>query len=90
MIHCVQKRVHERAVKLKEIKGFSGGASGKEHIGQCKRHKRRRLDPWVGKIFWRRAWQPTPVFFPGESHEQRSLAGYSPYSCKESDMTKVT
>ena len=37
---------------------------------------------------WRRKWQPTPVFLPGESHRQRSLAGYSPRGCKESDMTK--
>ena len=35
------------------------------------------FDPWVGKIPWRRAWQPTPVFLPGESHEKRSLASYS-------------
>ena len=42
------------------------------------------------KIPWRRAWQPTPVFLPGESHRQRSLVGYSPQGCKESDMTKVT
>ena len=40
--------------------------------------KRRRFNPWVGKIPWRRAWQPTPIFLPGESHGQRSLAGYSP------------
>ena len=39
---------------------------------------RHRFDPWVGKIPWRRAWQPTPVFLPGESHGQRSLAGCSP------------
>ena len=38
------------------------------------RHKRHRFDPWVGKIPWRRAWQPTPVFLLGESHGQRSLA----------------
>jgi len=37
-----------------------------------------RFDPWVGKIPWRRAWQPTPVFLPEESHEQGSLVGYSP------------
>ena len=37
-----------------------------------------RVDPWVGKIPWRRVWQPTPVFLPGESHGQRSLGGYSP------------
>ena len=38
----------------------------------------------------RRAWQPTPVFFPGESHGQRSLVGYSPQGCKESNTTTVT
>ena len=46
------------------------------------------FDPWVGKIPWRRAWQPTPVFSPGESHGQRSLVGYSPRGGKESDMTQ--
>ena len=40
---------------------------------------RRRFDPWVGKIPWRRAWQPTPVFLPGESHGQRSLVGCRPW-----------
>ena len=39
---------------------------------------------------WRRKWQPTPVFLPGESHGQRSLAGYSPWVCKELDMTEAT
>ena len=47
-------------------------------------------DPWVGKIRWRRAWQPIPVFLPGKSHGQRSLAGYSPQRRKELDMTEVT
>ena len=37
---------------------------------------------------WRREWQPTPVFLPGESHGQRSLVGYSPWGCKESDTTE--
>ena len=46
------------------------------------------LIPWVGKIPRRREWQPTPVFLPGESHGQRSLAGYSPWGCEESDMTE--
>ena len=45
------------------------------------------FDPWVGKIPWRRKQQPTPVFLPGESHGQRSLMDYSPWGCKESDMT---
>ena len=44
--------------------------------------------PWVGKTPWRGAWQPTRVFLPGEFHGQRSLAGYSPWGCKELDMTK--
>ena len=46
-----------------------------------------RFNPWVGKIPWRRKWQPTPVFLPGKSHGQKSLAGYSPWGSKESDMT---
>ena len=41
------------------------------------------VHPWVRKISWRRKWQPTPVFLPGESHAQRSLAGYSPWGHKE-------
>ena len=45
------------------------------------------FNPWVEKIPWRRAWQPTPVFLPGESHGQSSLAGYSPWDHKESDTT---
>ena len=46
------------------------------------------VDPWVGKIPWRRAWQPTLVVLPGESNGQRSLEGYSPWGRKESDMPK--
>ena len=46
------------------------------------------FDFWVWKIPWRRAWQPTPVFLPGESHEQRSQAGYSPCGSKESDTAE--
>ena len=48
------------------------------------------FNPWVGKIPWRRAQQPTPVFLPGESHGQKSLAGYSPEGHKKSDMTEMT
>ena len=39
-------------------------------------------------MHWRRKWQPTPVFLPGESHGQKSLVGYSPRGCQESDTTK--
>ena len=59
-------------------KGFPGGPSGKEPACQCRGHKRCGFEPWVGKIPWRRAWQPTQVFLPGEYHEQQSLAGYGP------------
>ena len=55
--------------------GFPGIASGKEPACQGRRHKRHRFDHWVGKIPWRRARQPTPVFLPGKSHGQRSLTG---------------
>ena len=57
------------------VLGFPGGARGKEPTCQCRRCKRQGFDLWVGKIPWRRAWQPTPVFLPGESQAQRSLAG---------------
>ena len=44
--------------------------------------------PWVGKIPWRRKWQPTPVCLPGESHGWRTLMGYSPWGHKELDTTE--
>ena len=46
--------------------------------------------PGLGRFPCRRKWQPTPVFLHGESHGERSLAGYSPYVCKELDITEVT
>ena len=54
----------------------------------CLQCRRPRFDPWVGNIPWKREWLPTPVFFPGEFHGQRSLAGYSPWGHKELDMTE--
>ena len=67
---------------------FPGGGSGKEPACQCRRLKRRAFDPWLRKIPRRRAWQPTPVFLPGESH--RSLVGYRLLGHKESNTTEVT
>ena len=52
---------------------------------QCRRRKRCRFDPRVWKIAWRRTWQPTLVSLPAEPHEQKSLVGYSPQTCKESN-----
>ena len=64
--------------------GLLSWLSGKESTCRCRRH---RFDPWLRKIPWNRKWQPTPVFLLGKSHGQRSLAGYSPWGCKESDTT---
>ena len=62
-----------------------GGVNGKEPACQGRRPG---FHPWVGKIPWRRAWQPTPVSLPRESHGQRSLEGYGPWGHKESDTTE--
>ena len=70
-----------RHVTVQPSEGFPGGSSGKESSGQCRRHG---FHPWVRKNSWRRRWQPTPVFLPGKSHEQGSLAGYTVYG-----VTKV-
>ena len=71
--------------------GFPGGVrvvkNPPANAGDVKRCK---FNPWVEKVPWRRAWQPTPVLLPRESHRQRSLAGYSPWSHKEPDTTEVT
>ena len=77
-------------IRIPRQLGFPGGASGKEPACSCRRHKRLGFNSWVGKIPWRRAWQPTPVLLPGESHGQRSLAGYSPQGHKELDTTEAT
>ena len=67
-----------------------GGTSGKTPPANAGDFKRCGFSLGVGKIPWRRKWQPTPVFLPGKSHGQRSLAGYSPWGLTESDTTKVT
>ena len=72
------------------MSGFPGGASGKEPACQRRRHKRCGFESWVRKIPWRRTWQPPPASLPGEPHGQRSLVGYSPWGCTESDMTEGT
>ena len=58
----------------------------KNHL-QC---RRLQFDSWVGKMPWRREWLPSPVFLPGKSHGQRSLAGYSPCGCKELALLRLT
>ena len=63
---------------ITEVWGFPDGSS----TCQCRRCWRCQFDPCVRKIPWRRKWQPTPIFLPGKSHGQRSLAGCSPWGCK--------
>jgi len=63
-------------ILLNFLLGFPGDVSGKEPTCQFRRLE---FNPWVRKSPWRRKWQLTPVFLPGESHGWRSLAGYSPY-----------
>ena len=68
---------HYNTKVLPEAKdvGFPDGASGKELPSQCRRLERLGFNRWVGKIPWRMAWQPTPVFLPGESHGQEEAGG---------------
>ena len=75
---------------LKRHLGFPGGSvvKKKKSAYHCRRGKRLRFDPWVRKISWSTRWQPIPVFLPGKFHGQRILVGYSPWGCKESDMTE--
>ena len=90
--HCFQHLTHPEAglaahrVDLQRIElGLPRWLRQQRICLQCRRP---RFNPWVGKIPWRREGLPTPVVLPGEFHGQRSLAGYSPRGCKESDMTE--
>ena len=80
-----EAKLEDKQIGLKNPEGwgFPGGSSGTEPVCQGRRPKRHRFYPSFGKIPWRRAWQPIPVFLPGESHGQRSLVGYSPRRCRE-------
>jgi len=64
--------------------GLPWWLSCKESACQCRRYG---FNPWVGKIPWKKKWEPTPVFLPGELHGQRSLEGYSSWGHKELDTT---
>ena len=74
------------SLRRSQLKGFPGGSAVKNHLPS----RRHGFDPWIRKIIWRRKWQPTPVFLPGESQGQESLVGCCLWGCTESDMTEVT
>ena len=101
-IHCATKEVLEQNLNIRSQGSVCTLSQGRgSHQSSCTSSKllwwlrgkelacqrrRHRFNPWVRRIPWRRKWQPTPVFLPGKSHGQRSLAGYGPWDCKESDM----
>ena len=78
----------DRDVTKEEVRGKWGflGGSVVKNPSSSRRHG---FDPWVGKIPWRGAWQPTPVFLPGKCHGLRRLVGCSPLGCTESDTTEA-
>ena len=65
------------------ILGWLSGKGSACSAGDCLLSRRSGCNSWVGKIPWRRKWQPTPVSLPGKSHRQGSLVGYSPLYCKD-------
>ena len=67
---------------------FLGGSDCKESVNLPK-YRRSRFNLWVGKIPWRKEWQLPLVLLPGKFHGQRSLVGYSPWGCTQSDMTNT-
>ena len=70
---------------FQDYNAISGGSDGKESA--CNPGEP-GFNPQVGMIPWRRERLPTPVFLPGEFHGQRNLVAYSPWGCKESDITE--
>ena len=83
--HTRLKREKDKTFFFCSEVGCADGSDGKDSICNARRPE---FDPWVGKIPCKRASRPTPVFLPGESKGQRSLAEYSPWGRKESDMTE--
>ena len=76
-----------RVLEWAAIAFSKDGTSGKESTCQCGRLKRCGFAPWVGKISWSSKWHPTLESLPGKFHGETTLAGYSPWGCKESNKT---
>ena len=88
--HTERARVHRKLTFLPPIMKWymddiehfndnTGGFPMAQQVIICLQCRRWEFDPWIGKIPWRRKWQPTPVILQGKSHGQRSLLGYSPW-----------
>ena len=69
------------------FRGLPRWFKGKESAFQCRKCRGCGFNPWLRKIPWKRKWQPTPISLTGKCRGQRNLESYSPWGCKESDMT---
>ena len=80
----------EKEFRIMIVKMIQNLENKRTHLPTQVRCKKRTFDPWVEKIPWRRAQEPTPEFLPGESHGKRSLVGYSPLVRTELDVSEAT
>ena len=87
LLNKCKAEIYKKKKAISSIFGFRGKAVA-QMVKRLPAMWGTRFNPWVGKIPWRRKWQPTPVFLPGKSHGWRSLTGYSPRGPKDSDMTE--
>jgi len=83
-------KLSQRVGLNSENRSFSSGALVKNPLANAEDTDYTGSIPGLGRFPWGRKWQPTPVFLPGKSHGQRSMVDYSPWGCKESDMTDHT
>ena len=92
MKHSFLKLVYHTSIESTLLNSYLKEVLTASLMAQIVKNLPEVQETWVwslqGKIPWRREWHPTPVFLPGKSQEQRSLAGSSPWGCKELDMTE--
>ena len=86
IVSAQQSKIRKQPISF--FSPLSLGFRVAQMVKNCLQCRRPGFDPWFGTIPWRRAWQPTPVFLPGESHGQKSLVGYSPSGHKKTDTTE--
>ena len=85
-VTCLAAAAHAKPTSLMDTWSFPWWLRRSSICLQCRKP---RFSPWIGKIPWTRKWQPTPVFLPGDAHGQRSLVGYNPWACQESDTPEA-